>query len=202
MTGQVLWPALPETGAIVICISRHLTFLNSTKFQHVFVLDHISSAGCILTKENVAGNIILDKERIDGTEWRTARSGERFCIRVSGTATSGAYSVVEIVASPGDSSPLHIHAKEDEYVLVLEGTARIVLGEDTFEATVGQTIEMKRGIPHGWGNPTEKAIRLLITATPGGCEEALLIISKGGELDLPALAARFQVGLVGPPILG
>jgi len=145
---------------------------------------------------------ILETAGTEGAEWLTARPGERFCVRVPAAATDGAYSVVEIVADPGDSTPLHVHEREDEYLLVLEGTARLVLGEETIEATAGQTVEMKRGIPHAWGNPTEKPIRLLITATPGGCEEALVIIARGGEIDLPALAARFHVTPLGPPILG
>jgi hypothetical protein len=43
---------------------------------------------------------------------------------------------------------------------------------------------------------------VLVTATPGGWEEALGIISRGGEIYLPALAAQFGVTVLGPPILG
>ena len=132
----------------------------------------------------------------------TARPGERFRVPVFATATGGAYSVVEIISEPGDSTPLHVHAKEDEYLLVLEGTARVVLGEETIEATTGQTLELKRGIPHAWGNPSDKPIRLLFTVTPGGCEEALVLIAKGGEIDLAAIAAQSGVTILGPPILG
>ena len=145
---------------------------------------------------------ILQTTGTDGAEWLTARPGERFCVRVPAAATDGAYSVVEIVADPGDSTPLHVHEREDEYLLVLEGTARLVLGEETIEATAGQTVKMKRGIPHAWGNASEKPIRLLFTATPGGCEQALVIIAQGGEIDFPALTARFGVTPLGPPILG
>lgn len=154
-----------------------------------------------MTKQNSAADI-LKADGVGGAKWLAARPGEHFCIRVPAAATNGAYSVTEFLADPGDSTPLHVHEKEDEYVLVLDGTARIVLGDKTIEATTGQTVEMKRGIPHAWGNPTEKPIRLLITATPGGCEEALVIIARGGEIDLPALAARFHVTPLGPPILG
>ncbi|WP_263383660.1 cupin domain-containing protein [Granulicella arctica] len=134
-------------------------------------------------------------------KWLTARPGERFCVRVPAASTDGAYSVVEIVADPGDSTPLHVHEREDEYLLVLEGSARVVLGETTLEATAGQTVEMKRGIPHAWGNASDKPVRLLFTATPGGCEEALVIIAKGGDIDFAALTARFHVTPLGPPIL-
>jgi len=61
---------------------------------------------------------------------------------------------------------------------------------------------LKRAIPHGFGNPKEEPIRVLVTATPGGWEEALRIISRGGEIDLPALPAQFGVTVLGPPILG
>lgn len=137
-----------------------------------------------------------------GSKWLTTRPGEHVCIRVPAAATHGAYSVTEIIGDPGDSTPLHVHEKEDEYLLVLEGTARIVLGEQTIEVTAGQTVEMKRGIPHAWGNPSDKPARLLGILTPGGSEEALVIIAQGGEIDLPALAARFHVTVLGPPILG
>jgi quercetin dioxygenase-like cupin family protein len=161
----------------------------------------METSRCTLTDKSVAIDV-SEKDGNKGTEWLTARPGERFCIRVPAKATDGAYSVTEIVSSPGDSTPLHVHEKEDEYVLVLEGTARIVLGEKTLDATAGETIELKRGIPHAWGNPTEQPIRLLMTVTPGGCEEALVIISRGGEIDWSAFATRFQVTVLGPPILG
>ena len=154
-----------------------------------------------MTNQNSAVGI-LETTGTDGGEWLTARPGERFCVRVPAAATGGAYSVVEIVADPGDSTPLHVHEKEDEYLLVLEGTARLVLGEETIEATAGQTVEMKRGIPHAWGNASDEPIRLLFTATPGGCEQALVIIAQGGEIDFAALTARFHVTPLGPPILG
>jgi len=135
--------------------------------------------------------------------WLEARSGERFLIRIPASATNGSYSVTEIVASPGDSTPVHVHQKEDEYLLVVEGTARLLYGEKTFDAAAGTMVSLPRGIPHAWGNPTGKPIRLMITATPGGCEEALrLIATTGDQLDLRAIAERFAVTPVGPPLLG
>jgi quercetin dioxygenase-like cupin family protein len=160
----------------------------------------MGTSGCALTEKNVAIDVSA-KDGNNGAEWLTARPGEHFCVRVPAKATDGAYSVTEIVADPGDSTPLHVHSKEDEYVLVLEGTARIVLGQKRLDATAGETVELKRGIPHAWGNATKEPIRLLITATPGGCEEALVFISRGGKIDLPTLAAQFGVTPLGPPIL-
>ena len=136
-------------------------------------------------------------------EWLQSRPGERFSIRVPASATDGSYSVTEITSSPGDSTPVHLHEREDEHLLVLEGTAMLLYGDKTFEATAGTMVSLARGIPHAWGNPTDTPIRLLITATPGGVEEALrLIATSGDELDLQAISDKYGVRLIGPPLLG
>lgn len=144
-------------------------------------------------------NSPIDEEN---RQWLQARPGESFSIRVPASATNGAYSVTEIVSSPGDSTAVHVHEKEDEHVLVLEGTARVLCGEKTVDATAGTTISLARGIPHAWGNPTDTPIRLLITATPGSVEEALrLIATSGDQVDLLAIAAKYAVRVIGPPLL-
>jgi quercetin dioxygenase-like cupin family protein len=145
------------------------------------------------------------KEKTDelSSEWLQARPGERFLIRIPASATDGLYSITEIVASPSDSTPIHVHQKEDEHVLVVKGTARILYGEKTFDATAGTMVSLARNVPHAWGNPTDTPIRLMITATPGGCEEALRMIAIGGDQpNLQAIAEKFAVTVVGPPLLG
>jgi quercetin dioxygenase-like cupin family protein len=136
----------------------------------------------------------------EAEDWFTARPGELFCIRVAAASTGGTYSVTEIVSSPGDSTPLHVHRKEDECAIVLEGVAKIVYGNEVILAQAGTSIFLKRGIPHGWGNPTDKPIRLLMIAIPGGCEEALRMIARGGPIDYPAIAKQFEITHVGPPL--
>jgi mannose-6-phosphate isomerase-like protein (cupin superfamily) len=136
-------------------------------------------------------------------EWLQARPGEYFLIRIPSSATNGSYSVTEIVSSPGDSTPVHLHEKEDEHILVVEGTARILYGDKTFDAAAGTMVSLARAVPHAWGNPTKAPIRLAITATPGGCEEALrLIATSRDQLDLRAIAEKFAVRQIGPPLLG
>jgi quercetin dioxygenase-like cupin family protein len=147
------------------------------------------------------GNPLIDNELSGG--WLQSRPGERFSIRVPAWATNGSYSVTEILSSPGDSTPVHLHENEDEHILVVEGTARVLYGDKTFDATAGTMISLARGIPHGWGNPTDTAIRLMITARPGGVEEVLrLIATSGDQLDLLALANKYAVRRIGPPLLG
>jgi hypothetical protein len=65
----------------------------------------------------------------------------------------------------------------------------------------GSPIFLKRGVPHGWGNPTGSSIRVLMITSPGGCEEALEIIAQDGQIDFAKFAEQFQIRPVGPPIL-
>ena len=142
-------------------------------------------------------NTVL-QARPSTSKWMEARPGEQFCIRVSAADTKGIYSVVEIVSVPGDSTPLHLHHKEDEYMLVLEGTVRVACGDRTFDLVAGESAILPRGIAHAWGNRTASNIRMVFIATPGGCEEALRLISEGGDIDMVEFAKRFQVDVLGP----
>jgi quercetin dioxygenase-like cupin family protein len=134
-------------------------------------------------------------------EWRQTRPGERWLIRVSGVETAGAYSVIEIVSSPGDSTPKHDHQNEDEHILVVEGTGRNAYGDKISDAAAGTVVTLTRNIPHAWGNATESALRVKITATTGGGEEALRVIARGGDIDLNTLSENFGIRIVGPQLL-
>jgi quercetin dioxygenase-like cupin family protein len=134
-------------------------------------------------------------------EWLQTRPGERCLIRTSAADTNGAFSVVEIISQPGDGTPIHVHRNEDEHFIVLEGTVRFLYGDKTFDAPAGTSVSAIRNIPHAWCNPFDTPFRMVVVASPGGCEEALRIIAKGSQVDMMALAARLQIEVVGPPML-
>ncbi len=136
----------------------------------------------------------------DDGKWLQTRPGERCLIRVSAAQTGGAYSVVEIVSGPGDSTPMHVHQNEDEHFLVVEGTARVACGDKTYDAIAGTTVVLPRHVPHAWGNPGVAPLRLVATCVPGGVEDALR--EGAGPGDIESLAARFGVRVVGPLLLG
>jgi len=136
-------------------------------------------------------------------EWLQARPGERFSIRIPASATDGCYSVTEILSSPGDSTPVHVHEKRGRAHPRRGGTACVLYRDKTFHATAGTMVSLTRGIPHAWGNPTDTPMRLVTMATPGGVEEVLrLIATSGDQLDLVALANKYAVRAIGPPLLG
>jgi quercetin dioxygenase-like cupin family protein len=131
-------------------------------------------------------------------EWLETRPGELCAIRVDAVETNGVYSLVEIISSPGDGTPMHIHQHEDEHIIVLEGTARISCGDKVFDAEAGKVVTLPRNIPHAWGNRANARLRILVVAFPGGCEEVLRVIARGGAVDLPSFSTKFAISLLGP----
>lgn len=134
----------------------------------------------------------------DKREWLETRPGERCLIHVSALETSGRYSFVEIESSPGDATTLHVHEKENEHIIVLEGTVSIAYGKEIFDAEAGEVATLMKGIPHAWGNRTEAPLRLAIIAFPGGIEEILGLLTKGSPAEFPELLERFHVKHLGP----
>ena len=130
-------------------------------------------------------------------EWLETRPGEHCLIRVSAKDTHGMYSLVEVVSDPGDGTPLHVHETEDEHIAVLEGTARIAYGDKVFDGQAGDVVTLRKGIPHAWGNRSSAPLRIAVLASPGGIEEILSLIANGNQADIPALAERFRVRIVG-----
>jgi len=96
---------------------------------------------------------------------------------------------------------MHIHQNEDEHFVILEGTARIASGDKTFDAAAGTAITLSKGVPHAWCNPSDSPLRMVVIVSPGGCEEILRFIAKGGDIgDIMALSEKFGVRNLGPTL--
>ena len=133
----------------------------------------------------------------DGGEWLQVTSGERFRIRVPSAQTMGAYSVIEIIADPGNGVPLHIHDKEEEHFIVLEGTLDIANGDHRWDVPAGTSVTVKRGVPHAWCNPSDTPLHMLVVFSPGHIDG--LFRAAAGVDDVDRITAI--AGLVGPPLL-
>jgi quercetin dioxygenase-like cupin family protein len=131
-------------------------------------------------------------------EWLETRPGEHCLIRVSAKDTHGLYSLVEVVSDSGDGTPMHIHEREDEHIAVLEGTARLAYGDKVFDIHAGDVATLRKGIAHAWGNRSSAPLRIAFLVFPGGAEEILDLIANGTPADVPALAERFHIRIVGP----
>jgi mannose-6-phosphate isomerase-like protein (cupin superfamily) len=135
------------------------------------------------------------------SEWLQVTPGERFKIRVPSAQTMGAYSVIEIVADPRNGVPLHIHDKEEEHFIVLEGTLGIANGDRRWDAPAGTSVTVKRGVPHAWCNPSDTPLHMLVVFSPGRIDGLFTAAAGVDDVDkITAIAARYGTQLIGPPL--
>jgi len=67
---------------------------------------------------------------------------------------------------PGWRHPLHLHRASAELYYVLEGTATFTLGDETFEATKGDSLYIPAGMPHAISSTDESMELLYAFAVP------------------------------------
>jgi quercetin dioxygenase-like cupin family protein len=135
-------------------------------------------------------------------------AGTKVIVRVRSAQSDGRLGAWESEEPLGGALPLHIHTREDEQVMLLDGTITSVVGDRVHHLVAGDTLALPRGVPHAHVVTSETA-RVLTIAMPGGFEQLFL------DLGVPALpgttadppdtaalaeaAARLGVKIVGPP---
>ena len=101
-------------------------------------------------------------------------------IKATAEQTGGLFSIVEITEPPNMSAPLHVHHREDETFLILDGEATIEVGDRTIRARPGDMVFGPRGIPHRYDVGPD-GCRLLFLLTPGGFEKLVREMSVPAE---------------------
>jgi mannose-6-phosphate isomerase-like protein (cupin superfamily) len=96
--------------------------------------------------------------------------------------TGGRFSLVEHPIPPRTLvAPLHRHANEDEYSLVLDGCMGARLGDDTVVAERGDIVFKPRGQWHTFWNAGDTPCRVLEIISPGGFEHLFREMSEDPE---------------------
>ena len=132
---------------------------------------------------------------------------------VPSEVTGGKLSVFQATMPEGFSPPRHIHTREDEVFLVVDGEVCFDIDGDRQLAGPGATVYMPRGVPHTFRIQSPVA-RLLGVMTPGAFEPLFRNLSvRAAERTLPAAGsvpfdvpavmaeqARLGTLVVGPPM--
>jgi mannose-6-phosphate isomerase-like protein (cupin superfamily) len=135
-------------------------------------------------------------------------AGTKVIVRVRATQSDGRLGAWESEESLPNALPLHVHTREDEQVVLLEGTIAFLVGDRVHHLVAGDTLALPRGVAHAHVVTSQQA-RVLTVAMPGGFEQLFV------DLGVPALpgttppppdnaalaraAAAFGVQIVGPP---
>ena len=137
--------------------------------------------------------------------------GSLMTIRARAADTSGAVGLIEGSFYEGFGPPLHVHHREDESMLVLEGKIRFRQGEREFTAGPGTFVWGPREVPHAFRVQSRRA-RALVLVTPGGFEEMFAAGGvPAGEASEPpnqrydsdaarALGEKFGFDVIGPQL--
>lgn len=101
-------------------------------------------------------------------------------IRATAADTGGQMTIVEMHEPPGAEAPLHVHHREDEAFFILEGSATMQVGDETFEVKAGDYAFGPRDIPHRY-TVGDEGCRMLFICTPGGFEHLVREMSVPAE---------------------
>ncbi len=94
----------------------------------------------------------------------------------------------ETHSEPGQFVPVHVHPRQDEFILVLDGQLELKLGGVWQTANAGDLVRMPMGVPHGYFNKSDKPVRALFWVSPAGRLEALFDVLHN-MTDVPAVIA-------------
>jgi mannose-6-phosphate isomerase-like protein (cupin superfamily) len=75
-------------------------------------------------------------------------------------------SLAEATLAPGATTALHRHRATEELYHILEGTARMTLGEERFDVRAGDTVCIAPGTAHCIANTGSTTLRLLCCCAP------------------------------------
>lgn len=137
-------------------------------------------------------------------------AGENVTVRATGDETDGAYDVLDLSIPPGPGvTPLHVHHRNDEAILVIEGEVTVQLGDERHVLAPGEFVNAPSGLPHTYRNTGDGPARAIFVMSPGNNWKYLEEAAEHGPVEddsdierlLPILEAH-GVEVVGPPIDG
>ncbi len=98
--------------------------------------------------------------------------------------------IAELLAPAGWASPVHMHTKEDETFIVLEGELRVQIAGEVHKVLPGGSVFMPRDIPHAYRAEAHET-RFLVVANPGGFDRWFIETGQKAEsLTLPPPATE------------
>jgi quercetin dioxygenase-like cupin family protein len=104
--------------------------------------------------------------------------GDIYRFLATGKETDGKYATIEAIVPPGGGPPPHIHSREEESFLVLEGEMTFQLGDDRFVVGAGTFLNMPVGSLHCFKNESQSTARMLISVAPAGLEQMFLEVGQ------------------------
>ncbi|HYU15178.1 MAG TPA: cupin domain-containing protein, partial [Candidatus Acidoferrum sp.] len=87
------------------------------------------------------------------------------------SARDDAASLVALTLDAGSEMPRHLHDGSSEYLLLLEGSGILVIGEEQIPVAAGDAIQIPSGIEHGFRAAAGGPLKALEFFAPAGPEQ-------------------------------
>lgn len=110
----------------------------------------------------------MDVQNIEAVEAFTTKDGseirELLAHRNSGIVNQ---SLAEARLPPGGKTAAHFHPRTEEIYYLLEGTARMTIGDEQREVGPGDAIAIPPGLTHQIENTGDRELKFLCCCAPG-----------------------------------
>lgn len=120
--------------------------------------------------------------------------GHLMSVLLTSEQTGGRYALLRCTERRGLEPPPHLHTREDEAFLLLDGEADYTVGGRVYAAKAGDVMFLPKGIPHAF-KIRSATLETLMLLTPGGFERYF------AEMGEPAGAVELPPMPQGPPDL-
>jgi quercetin dioxygenase-like cupin family protein len=104
--------------------------------------------------------------------------GDVYRFLATGAETNGRYAMWEAIVPPGGGPPPHVHSREEESFLVLEGEITFQIGEEQHVARTGTFANMPVGVLHSFKNASDQPAKMIISVAPAGLEQMFFEVGK------------------------
>ena len=101
---------------------------------------------------------------------RFGPGGGVYLILATAAETNNTHFAFEAIEPPGGGPPLHKHANEEEFFMVIDGEMMFHIGGRVSRVAAGQTAFVPRGVAHCFKNCSRLEARVLVLFTPGNIE--------------------------------
>lgn len=131
--------------------------------------------------------------------------GKETLVKLAEENGAAPMTILEDISPPHHGPPLHKHAFE-EFFYILSGRFIFEVDGKGFAVQTGDFVHAPANVPHVFQNVTDQEARLLVVVRPGGIENYFIeladrtITDPGNVAALNAIAARYGITILGPPI--
>lgn len=118
--------------------------------------------------------------------------GSVMSVMLGGGQTGNSLTICSEVTPPGGGPPVHVHTREDEIFLVIEGRISYFANDEWTEVEPGGVVYLPRGAVHCFRNVGETPSRHWIITTPSGFEVFFARCANEFAKDGPPDMGRIQ----------